>query len=255
MANGDLVDMLHAARTGGPLVDRVPPGLGPGSLAAAYRMADLLAKRLDRRVVGWKVGATNSEAQRILGLEEPFCGRIFEGTVEESPARVAAGATGYGVEAEIALRLARDLDEGTAHNAASVASAVGTVYPAVELNRPSFRDPFGAGGLCLIADNGVNAGLVRGPAAAIAAADVDLISAATAVNGKEAGSGAAAAVLGHPLNALAWLANFRGRRGEPLRAGDIIATGSIAGTLRAKAGDVVVADFGALGRIEVTFVP
>jgi 2-keto-4-pentenoate hydratase len=55
--------------------------------------------------------------------------------------------------------------------------------------------------------------------------------------------------MGHPLAALAWLANERARLGAPLRAGDIVATGSLMGFVSAEAGDRAEAEFPGVGTV------
>jgi 2-keto-4-pentenoate hydratase len=60
-------------------------------------------------------------------------------------------------------------------------------------------------------------------------------------------------VLGHPHNALAWLANHRAASGKGLRAGEIVLTGSLVKTVWLKAGDEVVMELAGLGRVEATF--
>ena len=57
------------------------------------------------------------------------------------------------------------------------------------------------------------------------------------INGKKAGQGTGADVLGHPHNALAWLANHLAAEGKGLHAGQIVLTGSLVKTVWLKAGD------------------
>ena len=73
------------------------------------------------------------------------------------------------------------------------------------------------------------------------------------INGVEAGRGSGADVLGHPHNALAWLANHLAAEGKALRAGEIVLTGSLVKTVWLKAGDEVVMELAGLGRVAVTF--
>ena len=61
-------------------------------------------------------------------------------------------------------------------------------------------------------------------------------------------------VLGDPLASLCWLANDLARRGESLRAGDLVTTGCCTAVIEARPGDRVEADFGSFGRVAVTFV-
>ena len=72
-------------------------------------------------------------------------------------------------------------------------------------------------------------------------------------NGEIVGLGAGAATLGHPLNAVAWLANTLGRRGIPLKAGEVILSGSLATMVSAKAGDHMRVSIGGMGSASVTF--
>jgi len=74
------------------------------------------------------------------------------------------------------------------------------------------------------------------------------------VNGKEAGRGTGADVLGHPHNALAWLANHLAAEGRGLHAGQIVLTGSLIKTVWLNAGDTVVMELEGLGTVEATFV-
>ena len=112
----------------------------------------------------------------------------------------------------------------------------------------------GAGLAQLIADNGVHAGLVLGPAMA------DWGSLDLAAQEVVIGRGRGANALGHPLNALAWLADLgvlvdpvtRVRRG--LRAGDLITTGLVTPFAYAEAGTALRADFGPLGSVELAFL-
>jgi 2-oxo-3-hexenedioate decarboxylase/2-keto-4-pentenoate hydratase len=73
------------------------------------------------------------------------------------------------------------------------------------------------------------------------------------INGVEAGRGTGADVLGHPHNALAWLANHLAADGKGLRAGQIVLTGSLVKTVWLNAGDKVMMDLSGLGRVEVNF--
>jgi 2-keto-4-pentenoate hydratase len=73
------------------------------------------------------------------------------------------------------------------------------------------------------------------------------------INGVEVGRGTGADVLGHPHNALAWLANHLAADGKGLRAGEIVLTGSLVRTVWLNAGDEVVMELEGLGRVEVAF--
>ena len=74
------------------------------------------------------------------------------------------------------------------------------------------------------------------------------------LNGDIVGTGAGAAALGHPVNAVVWLANTLGRLGIPLKAGEVILSGSLAALIPVKAGDSLRIAIGGLGGCSVRFV-
>jgi len=245
--------ILAAARREGQLLDRLPDDAAPRDLADALAIQEALAQRLGVPAAGWKIGATAPLVQAKIGLTHPFHGRVFAGTIYASGIAIPAGAGHNILEAELAVRLARDLPPVRhGYTAESVAAAVGAVIPCIEINRPSFRTPFAMRGLDVIADNGSNAGLVLGaPVADWPNRDLAAVSVVFRLNGAERAKGVGAAVMGHPFAALAWLAGERAGRGAPLRAGEIVATGSMMGFVDAKAGDAAEAEFAGIGTVKL----
>ena len=66
-------------------------------------------------------------------------------------------------------------------------------------------------------------------------------------------SGLGAAVLNHPANGVAWLANKIAPYGEGLQPGEIVLGGSFTRPVACVAGDTFHADYGPLGSISVRF--
>jgi 2-keto-4-pentenoate hydratase len=247
-------EILAAARHEGRLIDGLPPGVAPRDLVEAIAIQDALARRTGAAAAGWKIGATAREVQQKIGLAHPFFGRVFAGTLLDSGAAVPAGGGHNILEAELAVRLGRDVT-GTAYDAESIAAAVESVRLCIEINRPSFRAPFAMRGFDVIADNGSNAGLVLGaPVADWQARDLAAVSVVFRLNGAERARGSGAAAMGHPFAALSWLANERARLGAPLRAGEIVATGSLMGFIAAKAGDAAEAEFPGIGAVTLSLL-
>ncbi|HDS1117868.1 TPA: 2-oxopent-4-enoate hydratase, partial [Pluralibacter gergoviae] len=65
---------------------------------------------------------------------------------------------------------------------------------------------------------------------------------------------AGAAALGHPANAVAWLANTLGALDIPLNAGEIILSGSLAAMVPVSAGDSLAISLGGLGTVSARFI-
>jgi 2-keto-4-pentenoate hydratase len=83
--------------------------------------------------------------------------------------------------------------------------------------------------------------------------DVDLaaLRGTVAIDGKHVGEGRGGDVMGHPLEALAWLANNLASRGLGLWRSDVVITGSLVASQFLKAGQTARFDAGPLGSVEL----
>lgn len=234
--------LLEARRRREPFAG-FAPGAGPRTEADGYLVQDGLLAALEGelgRRAGHKIGCTTPVMQAYLGIDHPCAGGVLARTVHVSPATVSCGGRRLGVECELAVRLARDLPGAPGGEA--VAAAVGEVCTAVELVEDRYVDFRALDLPVLVADNFFAAGCVLGPPVATGAAgDLAAVSAELSIGGMPAGSGTGAAILGHPLEALAWLAGFAALRGRPLAAGEIVLLGSLVETRWVGPGDQVVA--------------
>ncbi len=209
----------------------------PGDLEEAYAVADAVTAALGGDVAGFKVGASGERGQRALGLAAPFWGAILREGVLSSPAALAGRGEDVEIEAEIVLRLGRDLEAGERFDAQGFAAVLDGAFLGIEVNRPSWSEPFAEGGLALIADKGVNRALVLGAAIpdwrarALGALPLRLEvpdGAQRPISANEAGF--------DPLAIGAWLAGALGARGRPLRAGRLIATGAVGQAAKLRSG-------------------
>ena len=74
-----------------------------------------------------------------------------------------------------------------------------------------------------------------------------------AIDGREIGRGVGGDIMGHPLEALAWLATMRAARGTPLRAGEFVLLGSVVATEWVERGAVVEVELDGLGVARAVF--
>ena len=207
-------------------------------------------------IVGYKIGCTSPVMQRYLDIPHPCGGGVFEKGVHDSGVSLkAADYVRVGVECEIAVRLARDLAPSEEPFTAEwVGEAVDAYYPAIEIVDDRYLKWETLGAPTLVADDFFAAGCVLGgPVARSAAPDLLRVSGRALINGTEAGRGTGADVLGHPHNALAWLANHLAAEGRGLHAGQIVLTGSLVKTIWLNAGGHVVMELEGLGRLEARF--
>jgi 2-keto-4-pentenoate hydratase len=237
----------------------LPPELAPRTASHAYAIQDaFVAMRAEKlgAVVGYKIALTSAEMRRFVGVDTPMAGMMLESTLLRSPARVrAADYVRLIVEFEIAVQMADDLpaaDKPFSRN--RVAEAVGAVMPALELAddrnadyKELARHPFE-----LIADNCWNEGAVLGnPITAWKALDLGAVRGVATINGNKVGEGRGADAMGHPLDAVAWLADHLASEGRGLLRGDVVITGSIVTTKTVAPGDFVLFDVEELGTVEL----
>jgi 2-oxo-3-hexenedioate decarboxylase/2-keto-4-pentenoate hydratase len=234
-------------------------GDAPQTEAQGYRVQDtvheLIAADLGT-LVGYKIGCTSAVMQQYLDIPHPCSGGVFAKGVHQSGASLRAkDFVRVGVECEIAVRLARDLEPSQApFTAKCVAQAIEAYLPAIEIVDDRYVDWPSMGAPTLVADDFFAAGCVLGtPVARDAAPDLLDVLGRAIVNGVEIGRGTGADVLGHPHNALAWLANHLATDGKGLRAGQIVLTGSLVKTAWLNAGDEVTMELEGLGRVNVDF--
>ena len=247
--------LLREARQGVRALPGLPAGLRPDGLDEGYEVQAALVAALASPPRGYKIGCTSELAQQALGVSEPFAGRVLEAGLLESPAAFSeASLIFHLIEPEFAFRLGRDLPRRESpYDRRDMAEAVDLAYPAIEVVTSSFGEAWAeVGAAQLIADNAAHALLVLGSGSE-AWRDLDLAAqeVTLSIDGLEATRGQGAAALGHPLAALAWLANDRARRGQPLRKGEVVSTGVVTGLEQLVAGQTAVADFGPLGRVEL----
>src|SRR6266850_1560670 len=136
----------------------------------------------------------------------------------------------------------------------SVAPFIQAVMPAIEIadDRNADYRRLAQAPLELIADNGWNEGAVLGlPVTKWASLDLGALRGVATINGKVVGEGIGAAAMGHPLEALAWVANHLAAHGRGLVFRDVVITGSIITTKTVQAGDLVKFAVEGLGEAEL----
>jgi 2-keto-4-pentenoate hydratase len=160
------------------------------------------------------------------------------------------------VEFEIAVRIDEDLPAADKpFSRERIAEAVGAVMPALELadDRAADYATLAKHPLELIADNCWNEGAVLGtPLQDWRAIDLAAVRGVATINGKNVGEGQGADAMGHPLDAVAWLADHLASIGRALLRGDVVITGSIVTTKAVKTGDFVRFEIGSLGAVELS---
>jgi 2-oxopent-4-enoate/cis-2-oxohex-4-enoate hydratase len=252
-----LGDELHAALTRremlAPLTDRA----ADISIEDAYRIQQhMVGRRLAQgeTVVGRKIGLTSKVVQTMLNVQQPDFGVLLSGMAFNDGDSVPADTLIQPrAEGEIAFLLKRDL-KGPGVTALDVLTATEGVMPCFEIVDSRIRD-WKIKIQDTVADNASCGVFVLGDRLVDPrTVDLKLCGMVLEKNGEVAGTGAGAAALGSPLNAVAWLANTLGRLGIALKAGEIVLSGALAPLVPVKAGDSLRMAVGGLGSCSVRFV-
>lgn len=153
-----------------------------------------------------------------------------------------------GIEGELFVRLSRDLDEHT--DLATAYAAIDAWMPGIELCDTRWVAGAQADALLRLADQQLNRALIVGePVSLSALPDWSMQAATLRVDGEQVVMGRGSHPFVEPLNSLPWLARHAAALGNPLRAGDLIATGSWTGIHWVAVGASVEVEFAGLGRV------
>lgn len=254
-------ELYEAARTRTPLrqLSLRYPEMTVEDAYAVQRALVTLEVADGRSVRGRKIGLTSKVMQRAVDIDEPDYGALFDDMFFDDGGVVAPGRfIRPRVEVELAFVLGETL-RGPGVTLYDALRATEYVTPALEIldSRIQMSDPE-TGHLRTIvdtiSDNAADAGVVLG-GTVVRPLDIDLrrVGALLSRNATIEESGLAAAVLNHPANGVAWLANRLAAYGVPLAAGEIILAGSFTKPVFAEPGDTFVADYGPLGTVSIHF--
>lgn len=235
-----------------PLRDR----LSPYGVEAAYAIQQAnvqAATAQGRRIVGRKIGLTSKSVQAQLGVDQPDYGALLDDMALCDGEEITAGRVLQAkVEAEVAFVIGRDLSQPHA-TPAEVLRAIEFALPAIEIVGSRIEN-WDIKLLDTVADNASSGLFVVGNEPR-RLDRLDLRRCGMVMNrlGEEVSTGTGAACLGHPVNAVVWLARKMAEMGDPLRAGDLVMSGALGPMVKAEPGDVFEASVAGLGSVRVAF--
>jgi 2-keto-4-pentenoate hydratase len=263
------LDRLTAARATRRPCAPVRALLPAGDVEAAYAVQSAwVANQVaaGARVVGRKIGLSNPVVQAQFGVGQPDFGVLLDTMACAAQAPVDSARTLQPkIEAEIAFVLAEDLD-GDVIGRAEVAAATAYVVAALEIvdSRIAGWDisivdtvaDNASSGLFVLGDRKQGLGRLDLADCAMTmrkGGEGGMQGGAGGQDGDVVSTGRGAAVLGHPLASVAWLAATVRDLGRPLRAGEVILSGSLGPMVPVAPGDVFLADISGLGPVSATF--
>lgn len=238
----------------------LPVEIRPQNLDEAYtvqeRINEILASRGLGQPVGYKIGCTTKVMQEYMNIHEPSFGEVFAPTVYRNTATLQHGDyVEPGVEAEIAVQLGAGLPAANApYTRHQVTDAVAACMASVELVDARYFDYRELDTPTMVADNFFNAAcILADPVTDWRDIDLAAVQGRMDVNGAAFGNGPGSLIMGHPLEALAWLANRLAERGRELKAGEFVTLGSVVTTKWVAQGDLIEVEMAGLGGVSIKF--
>jgi len=249
-------DLIQKAYDTGVPVPPIRTLLPEGDIDAAYAVQEINTKlRLKRgaRLAGRKIGLTSKTIQKQLGVDRPDFGILLDTMAIADGEELPFGAVLQPrVEGEIAFVMEKDmkLERPTTTD---VIKAIAYASPAIEICG-SRIEKWQINIQDTIADNASAAYYVLGNSM-VDLADFDgrMCGMVLETKGEPASVGAGAACLGHPINAVRWLAEEMMRRGRPLLAGDVVMSGALGPMVAVTPGNVYEVRISGLGSARVAF--
>ncbi len=225
--------------------------------AAAYDVQDAFVALLKEKwgePCGYKVGLTSKAMQKMVGFGTPIAGRVLKTRELHSGVQVSLAAHGrIGIEFEVGVRLAADLGRiGEPATREDVSAAVDGVCAAFELIDDRNADYGALDVLTLVADNSWNAAAILSDFVE-PPQDLAAVTGTVTRNGEVVDSGPGSAALGHPYEAIGWLADHLSARGQRLRKGDVVLTGSLVKTLFPQSGETFSFSVTEIGDVSISF--
>lgn len=244
-----------AAQTGdfiAPLREQYPQ-LDAAGAYAVQRINTEARLAAGARIVGAKIGLTSPAVQKQLGVDQPDFGMLFDdmGHGEGLPIPMA-GMHQPKIEAEVAFVLGRSLDMERP-TLVDVIRAIDFAVPALEIVGSRIAD-WNIQLVDTVADNASSSAYVIGGSPK-KLSDLNLRDCGMQMHcdGEPASSGQGSACLGHPLNAVVWLARTMVRNHAPLEAGHLVLSGALGPMVAVQAGKTYTAHIEGLGSVSAMF--
>jgi 2-keto-4-pentenoate hydratase len=236
------------------------PGPVPPDLQTAYRIQDHAIELWDDPVRGWKVGRIPPEIEHQFGIDR-LAGPIFGATIHASAGgdRLAMPVFDGGfaaVEAEYVAVIAEDAPAGKFEFTTGEAAAmIAELRVGLEVASSPLGSINDLGPTVVVSDFGNNAGLIVGPPVANwRSRSLGSLTCNAYVDGKPVGYGGAFRLTGGFVRSVQFLLEMTARRGLPLKAGDLVATGQTTGIHVVAPGQSSRLDFGSDGEVGCSFM-
>jgi 2-keto-4-pentenoate hydratase len=243
----------------GNTLDLMLQDIAPTTQEDAYKVQQSFVDSLSKTkggLGGYKIAYTSAVMREARGVSDPCAGVIFADTIFESPKELnGADYIKLAIECEVGVRLGSEVKaSGAPYTRDSIAPHIESLMTAFEIvdirpvGAPEGADP----AISSIVTNIFGGGAVLGTEIKDwKGIDLPASKGTMSINGKLVGEGKGSDVMGHPLEALVWLANSLSARGESMPAGTVVITGSIIPPTPLGSGDTATISIDGLGEANI----
>lgn len=228
-----------------PPISRAEQGLSADDAYEIQSRWSAARERRGEKVLGHKIGLTSEAMREQIGVSEPDYGRLWE-------SRYFAASGGWAempyeiflqprAEGELAFHLSRPLEgeDVTADDALAATDAIGIAIEVIDSRIADWQIAL----VDTIADNASYGAFTLGPwDVELPRADLAAVGMRITKNGRRMVEARGSDVLGHPAEAVAWLARRLSRLRSSIQPGDIVLSGSLGPSLSAVQGDEFVVE-------------
>jgi 2-keto-4-pentenoate hydratase len=204
--------------------------------------------KTEGKIIGFKAGLTSKGAQDQLGYPNPVLGVLLSKMMLPNGSTVPADFGPRPLFEADMLMTVRDLGINDARTITEVVKHISTPQPFIELPDLVLAQGEPMTGPVIVAINvGARLGVVGEPVPVLATPEfvnalADMQVSITA-DGTEISKAPGKTILGHPLNAVLFIAEEVRKRGGKLKPGDVLSLGSFSRLTPPKAGQKVVATY------------
>lgn len=258
MSENDHLSKIIQSRKNESLIPDFSSESMPKSVTEAYSIQKQVIESFGMKQIGWKVGCTTEMAQKFSGMTEPFSGAMFSETTFESPEiELSLYANKPIIEPELCFLINEDIkDNLIIYDEHNISKYIKSICPVIEIVDARYEKGWDIKALETISDNGVHCCLIKGRELENWNSYNRLESEMKLyVDGEFVCGGKGKNVLGEPLRSVAWLANSLLKRGEFIKAGDIITTGNTCDKpIFAERNKTILAYFNGLSEVVMKFI-
>ncbi|MEK5427806.1 2-keto-4-pentenoate hydratase [Cytobacillus sp. FSL R7-0680] len=254
-----LANYVHQAEKEKRVITKITSDLYPTlSIEEAYLIQEQLITNKENeglKIIGPKMGITSKAKMKQMNVDNPIYGFVFDSMVIEEEEQISLSDYIHPkIEPEIGFILKEDL-YGKDISIEEVLRKTKYVFPAIEVIDSRYEN-FNFTLPDVIADNTSAAGALFGyKMSDPTSLSLDVLGVSIKINGETKAFGTGAAVLGHPAESVARLAQMLYKKGKAVKANQPILTGGMTEAIRINAGDFVHVDYGQLGHLSFSVTP